>query len=563
MAWLTDVVLRRRAGATIYQRGGYLVGVVADLVKRPDAVTATVASSASRAVRYRVCLQQRGGELAGECDCPQGLEGHFCKHCVAVGLRVVNGATPDRPAAAPPGPAIEPGPDEQRLAVQAYLAGCTREELAELLRGATRDDPALRHRLWVLASASEPEQLRAWTERLGQGYAAIGGEAFAERAKAVVFALGHLPTARAGIAHELLPTVLRYLLGALDDAADDNDAADDLDECAADDETPVIDAVGAAWRTYLALCGTVPPDPAAFAAWFVELRLAHPTYHLRLPAADLAGLPGVLAACRPRLDGHQGDADAVWSLTDEVLQAIGDTNAYVAFLAGELSTYKRYARIAEVLVAAGRADEAVSWLERARHPEIPLRDSATPVVELLARLYTDQDRLAEALEVRRRHFNATRTEAAYRALKQAADRASVDWTPLRAGVLDLLRRDAPRFREADTLVRILLAEGEPDEAWATARRYGCESHTLVMAAKARAVNHPADAIDVYWDQVEEALVFHDRDRNRAYERVVNLLLILRDLVTRAGGDFGVELARFKAAQRRKRNLMDELARRGL
>jgi hypothetical protein len=387
MAWLTDVVLRRRAGATIYQRGGYLVGVVADLVKRPDAVTATVASSASRAVRYRVCLQQRGGELAGECDCPQGLEGHFCKHCVAVGLRVVNGATPDRPAAAPPGPAIEPGPDEQRLAVQAYLAGCTREELAELLRGATRDDPALRHRLWVLASASEPEQLRAWTERLGQGYAAIGGEAFAERAKAVVFALGHLPTARAGIAHELLPTVLRYLLGALDDAADD------LDECAVDDETPVIDAVGAAWRTYLALCGTVPPDPAAFAAWFVELRLAHPTYHLRLPAADLAGLPGVLAACRPRLDGHQGDADAVWSLTDEVLQAIGDTNAYVAFLAGELSTYKRYARIAEVLVAAGRADEAVSWLERARHPEIPLRDSATLVVELLAKSLAGKPRI--------------------------------------------------------------------------------------------------------------------------------------------------------------------------
>ena len=331
-----------------------------------------------------------------------------------------------------------------------------------------------------------------------------------------------------------LPMVLRYLLGALHDAADD-DPADDLDEYAVDDETPVIDAVGAAWRTYVARCETVPPDPAAFAAWFVELRLAHPMYRHDLPAADLLRPPGVLAACRSRLDGHQGDADAVWSRTDEVLQAIGDTNAYVAFLAGDLTTYERYARIAEALVAAGRTDEAVSWLEGARHPKVPLHDPPTPVVELLAHLYTDQDRLAEALEVRRRHFTATRTETACRALKQAGDRASVDWTPLRAGVLDLLRRDAPRLHGADTLVRVLLAEGEPDEAWATARRYRCESHTLVMAAQARAVNHPADAIDVYRDQIDQALVFHDRDRNRAYERVVDLLLILRELVTRAGG----------------------------
>ncbi|MFI5896979.1 SWIM zinc finger domain-containing protein [Actinoplanes sp. NPDC051513] len=563
MAWLTDVVLRRRAGATVYQRGGYLVGAVADLVEQPDAVTAMVASSGSPAVRYRVCLQRRGGEPVGECDCPQGLEGHFCKHCVAVGLRVVNGVPPDRPAAAPPGPAAEAGPDEQWSAVQAYVDGCTRQELVELLRDAARDDAALRHRLWVLASASEPEQLRARTERLGEGYAAIGGAAFAEQARAVVFALSHLPAARAGIAHELLPSVLRYLLAALDGAPDDSYAAEDVNEYAVDHETPVIDAVGVAWRTYLVLCGTVPPGPAAFAAWFVELRLAHPMYRHRLPASDLAGLTGLLAACQSRLDGYEGDAAAVWSLTDEVLQAIGDTDAYVAFLAGDLSTYQRYARIAEVLVAAGCADEAVTWLERARHPEVPLRDPASPVVELLARLYTRQDRLAEALEVRRRHFTATRTEAAYRALKQAADRAGVNWTPLRAGVLDLLRRDTPRLSGGDTLVRILLAEGEPDEAWATARRYGCESHTLVMAAKARAVNHPVDAIDVYWNQIEEALVFHDRDRNRAYERVVNLLLILRDLVTRAGGDFGAELARFKATHRRKRNLMDELARRGL
>jgi hypothetical protein len=560
MAWLTDVVLRRRAGATIYQRGGYLVGAVADLVEQPDAVAATVTSSGSRAVRYRVRLMQRGGELAGECDCPQGLEGHFCKHCVAVGLRLIGGVPPDRPAA-PPGPVAEPGPDEQRSTVQAYLAGCTREQLAELLHGALRGAAALRRRLWVLASASEPEQLRARTERLGEGYAATGIAAFAERAREVVFALGHLPAARTGIAHELLPSILSHLLNALDSGAPDDEADDS--EYAVDDERPLIDALDAAWQTYMALCATVPPDPATFAAWFVELRLAHPAYRLHLPAADLSGLPGVLTACQSRLLEHQGDADAAWSLTDEVLQAAGDTDAYVAFLAQDLSTYARYARIAETLLAAGRPDEAVSWLERARHPQSPPRDPATPVVELLAGLYTGQGRLADALEARRRHFTATRTEAAYRALKQAADRAGVDWAPLRAGVLDLLRRDALHSRGADTLVRILLAEDEPDEAWATARRNGCESHTLVMAAKARAVNHPADVIDVYWDQVEKALLFHDRDRNLAYERVVNLLLILRDLVTRAGGDFGVDLARFKAAHRRKRNLMDELARRGL
>jgi uncharacterized Zn finger protein len=77
--------LWRLAGKRSFDRGERYVDAVEDVRDVLGGVRATVRGTET----YRVRLDWSRGRLAGECDCPWGGEGEFCKHCVAVGLVVV------------------------------------------------------------------------------------------------------------------------------------------------------------------------------------------------------------------------------------------------------------------------------------------------------------------------------------------------------------------------------------------------------------------------------------------------------------------------------------------
>src|SRR6266704_3108511 len=84
-AGFTEADLEQAAGARSYERGlGYL-HAVADLEVTDTEITATVYGSGE----YRVCLRSGDHGLGGTCACPYGQDGFFCKHCVAVGLSVL------------------------------------------------------------------------------------------------------------------------------------------------------------------------------------------------------------------------------------------------------------------------------------------------------------------------------------------------------------------------------------------------------------------------------------------------------------------------------------------
>jgi len=73
-----------------FQRGQgyYQSGAVTGLRQYRGKVSATVAGSQD----YRVNLWEEDGELEYECDCPDGMDYEFCKHCVAVGLALLDDA---------------------------------------------------------------------------------------------------------------------------------------------------------------------------------------------------------------------------------------------------------------------------------------------------------------------------------------------------------------------------------------------------------------------------------------------------------------------------------------
>ena len=76
------------AGETYFERGeGYhRGGHVHDLVEHAGVVVAKVAGTED----YRVRLWSEDG-LDFACDCPLGMDGEFCKHCVAAGLAWLEG----------------------------------------------------------------------------------------------------------------------------------------------------------------------------------------------------------------------------------------------------------------------------------------------------------------------------------------------------------------------------------------------------------------------------------------------------------------------------------------
>ena len=89
----TEADLKIVAGPRSYDRGLDYLSQVKRLDFDGQEITATVYGSDA----YEVCLTVDGDRgrdvvLAGDCSCPFGQEGNFCKHCVATGLAALERA---------------------------------------------------------------------------------------------------------------------------------------------------------------------------------------------------------------------------------------------------------------------------------------------------------------------------------------------------------------------------------------------------------------------------------------------------------------------------------------
>ncbi|HRD91007.1 MAG: hypothetical protein JNN21_02060 [Candidatus Accumulibacter sp.] len=93
-------MLESLAGTSAFRHGEayFSVGAVGRLRLTGERIAALVEGSQT----YQVELRDDRGELAGDCSSPRAAAGHFCKHCVAVGLAwLAEQAAQDKPAATP------------------------------------------------------------------------------------------------------------------------------------------------------------------------------------------------------------------------------------------------------------------------------------------------------------------------------------------------------------------------------------------------------------------------------------------------------------------------------
>jgi uncharacterized Zn finger protein len=575
VATFTENDLRALAGSGSFERARDYLDAVVDLEVGDGRVTATVCGGAD----YEVTLVvDPDAGLSGECECPYGVEGNFCKHCVAVGLVVL--------ARSGTLPRVRAKAATRRASLESWLGSRSRDELLEVLREQLADDGDLRRRLEVRAAAAQlRDQIAADgggrggdvegvrdriadlldTRRFGRygyveyreafAYASQAGEAVA--AIDALTAAGHAPQAVL-----LARGAITLLAKAYEHIDDSSGAAGGI----------AADLEEAHRRACRQACDAGSLDQVETAQWLAGHLLGAWSYLPDIDPGDYWDLLGEAGQARFRelVETAWRRNPSGWaekSLMEGVIRGEGDVDALVAVLAADLSAHGTYLKIAQELDAAGRDGEALEWAERglrdtAGHPRVDER-----LVDYVTSRYEQAGRLTDALAVRRDRFAAHRSLAAYQQLREAA-RAAECWEADRAATLKTLYSDAADGQDhmgyhhhRPVLIDALIDDGDVEGAWQAAPGRASQAQWLTLADLA-AEQRPADALGVYRQAIEPLKQITGDDN---YRQIAKLLLQARACHQRLGTaqEFTAYLSALRTEQKRKRNLMKILDQHGL
>jgi hypothetical protein len=301
----------------------------------------------------------------------------------------------------------------------------------------------------------------------------------------------------------------------------------------------------------------------------------------RLAEERWAGMPE-----RPPGSGYETSSGRfhLERMMEKLAQQSGDVDARVAVLARDLSHAYDFLQIAEVLDAAGRPDDALEWAQRGliAFADDP-RGPDTRLDDFVLGAYLGSERADELATLVWQRFDQRPTVAAYGRMRLWS--TQVDrWDGLRPKALDRLRADAERAATSattarataerrwgsappapspyQTLIEVLLHDHAVDDAWRLATEHGCSQSLWMALAKARAAEHPLDAVTVYQREVEQLI---DRKQTHAYQAAVDLIGHIAELLRAAGseGDIDEYLADVRHRHKPKTKFLGFLAAAGL
>ena len=145
--------LQRATDSRSWERGvGYFEdGRVGSLMVDGGVIHARVAGNED----YRIQVWMERGQIEGECSCPMGDDGVFCKHCVAVGLAFLAGRAEYIDGGGAVAAKKRSSRQEKEITadhVRDYLAGQDKERLVELIMERLPWDDELRQKLFLRAA---------------------------------------------------------------------------------------------------------------------------------------------------------------------------------------------------------------------------------------------------------------------------------------------------------------------------------------------------------------------------------------------------------------------------
>jgi uncharacterized Zn finger protein len=508
---------------------------------------------------YRVTLSGSLDAPRWSCDCPFGVEGTFCKHCVAVAL-VATGDDGE------PVGRVPAAVDE----LDAYLESLDRARLVELVVEQAGRDDAFRERLAVRAAAAAGGTIdvRGWRQRLKR---AFGSGRFVDYRDAPEWAFGVGEALDeledlldAGFAIEVVGLV-EYAHARAEKAIQHVDDSDGW-----------ITAISARLGDlHVRACTEAQIDPVALARRLVKLELAAEldTFHrAALAYAGALGPAGVdeyrrlieprFAALEPGEDWSH-ERFRIRNARVGVALAAGDPDELIAVKANDLRVPDDYTEIAGLLAETGRVDDAIGWCEQGLTDFADRTWQLAPLRELLTQLDRDRGDTDAALAVFWVALEQQPSLDAYRRLIGEADAADSGerW---RADALASLQRSLVDAEAAGseahvqhlnaTIIEVLLFEGSVDDAWRAATERDCNQRLWMQLARARESERPEDAIPIYEREVE-ALI--DKKNDAGYRDAVKVMVHVESLQARLERPdaFATFVERVRATHGRKTNLM--------
>ncbi len=579
---ITKAQLKGLTDSRSWQRGVdyHQQGNVVSLLEDKNAIVAKVRGTRD----YLVRLWVEDGELDGECDCPMGDAGEFCKHCVAVGLTYLEGGVGSTSGSSGEKKTKSLKPAITIEDIRRYLSAQKPDELVEIIVQQVMKDDSLEGRLMLKTARFNQKGVdsAAFKQAINKATNTGGfvdyhsAYEFTKRIDNVVDSIEELLDE--GFGREVIE-LSEHALGRVERALGDVD----------DSDGNLGDILERLQEIHHKACVKARPDPEALAErlfkW--ELTTDWDTFHEAAETyADVLGKKG-LAVYRklaeaewvkfPALGPEQlkssydHDRFRITSIMESLARVDGDVESLVAVKSKDLSIAYHFLEIAQVYKDAGKPDKALEWAEKGLKAFPENTDSR--LREFLANEYHRCRRYDEAMQLIWLNFAGQHGLENYKGLKEHAERVK-EWPKWRQRALEHIRAaiaDAKKVsrlthqswandRDHSMLVEIFIWEKDVEAAWQEAKIGGCSDYLWMQLAQLREREHPADAIGVYQPQVEPIV---QRTNNEAYREAIRLIKRIKGLMEKLGRgkEFADYVSSLKTKYRVKRNfikLLDKL-----
>ena len=445
------------------------------------------------------------------------------------------------------------GEDGPGPAVQAYLDGLSRSELHELVLTLAECSETVRRTLEAVAELAGERRGGAGEDPVRRAAALLSAPKGYEDYESYDFEYGEY--ADNGYAADILD-FLDELEALIDDGGADAAAPPlhmiivrlrpDLYEGLGDTGGLMERASDRAAELYARACREGRPDVGALAAWLAQFRLE------ALSCPELALTDFLPALGEEGLAVYRGAVEAAppsrqrFVLEVELADADGDVDRAVGLLAEE-NTGPWYASIVERLLAAGRRDEAMAWLDRAvaagrvgrsfwDRPEdtdiVRRRLDAPWAIDL----YIGAGRPDDAVALAHRLFREDPGADSYDLLLDTAERLGRRDREREAALAWI---DGRNWRDADIPIALALHEGDVERAWRAADRWGADDAWQKLA-DAAPQPRPADAMRLYEEAVTRTL--GRRSGRETSQRIAQFAVRLRDIAAAADEAAAAETA---------------------
>lgn len=307
------------------------------------------------------------------------------------------------------------------------------------------------------------------------------------------------------------------------------------------------------------VCDAGVADPAALAKWMVRFTFEDQDFFSVDPVRYRAALgeDGLTAYRREvtKRAAKVDDADpprrpyAVDYATQRLAILDRDVDTLVALLGRDLSNAYQFERVADAMLELDDPDAALEWARRGIVETSGWQ--VAKLYDLAAGLLGDRADAEGVFELRLHQHERMPSSTTYRQLRGAAEQLG-RWDTERAAARSVLEQRSPAG-----FVDALLDDGDTATAWAAADgnpEWHLDVRQWERLADARRPGHPADALAVYLQLADAALV--EANKN-AYRTGVKHLKAARSAAAEAGvaADFDARMAVLREQHRRRPTLM--------